>query len=70
VEVAGGQLVGDDRRHPSVDQGDVEGHELVEEGDAALDALLVERLGDQRCRSGGGGPSPPLCSRVAADANA
>ena len=54
VEVAGGQLVRDDRRHAPVDERDVEDLELVEEVDAAGDALLEERLQDHVARAVGG----------------
>ncbi len=73
VEVTGGQLVGDDGGHPAVDQGHVEGHELVEEGDPALHALLVEGLEDHVTGAVGrvAGPAHrrlPVVAGVAAEA--
>ncbi len=63
VEVAGGLVVGDDPGHPAlpavVGEGDVEDHELVEEGDAPLHALLVERLEDHVAGAVGRVAGPP-----------
>ena len=58
VDVAGGQLVGDDagRNRPagSVGQRDVQRVELVEELDVVLDAVLVQRLQDHVAGAVGG----------------
>ena len=46
VELAGGDLDGDDPPALAVDHDEVQHVELVEERHALLDALLVERLED------------------------
>ena len=62
VDVAGGQLVGDDagghRARGGLGQRDVEGVELVEELDVVLDAVLVQRLQDHVAGAVGGVTGP------------